>query len=134
MIGQLIDVLIEDGCIMLAKIVDRVSDREIVVKFMNPLKRRYNDLRVYNFSEFSEIIPIESISGYYDTDSASCAGYLSIGDGFIKTCEDEVYVPPPSDEEETDSESDSESDGDSNEDEVQDITCAMEDIDMGDSD
>ena len=129
MIGQLIDVLIEDGCIMLAKIVDKISDREILVKFMNPLKRRYNDLRVYNFSESSEIISVESISGYYDTDSASGAGYLSIGDGFIKTCEDEAYVPSSSDESNT--ESDSESYEDSDEDDVQDITCAIGDIDMG---
>lgn len=131
MIGQLIDVLIEDGCIMLAKIVDRVSDHEIVVKFMNPVKRRYNDLRVYNFSESGEIIPVESISGYYDTDDTSMAGYLSIGDGFIKTCEDEAYVPDEDEDSESGSDSESYGNSDSDEEAVQDITCAIGDIDMG---
>ena len=134
MLDQLIDVLTEDGCVMLAKIIDRVSDTDIVVKFMNPVKCRYHDMRVYNFNEVGEIVPIESIAGYYDTDDVSLAGYLSIGiDGFIRTCEDKTYVPDES-ESESESETDSESDGNSDEDDVQEITCAIEDIDMNDAD
>ena len=134
MLDQLIDVLTEDGCIMLAKITDRVSDHAIAVKFMNRVKKcRYNDMRVYNFSEVSEVVPIESIAGYYDTDDASMAGYLRISnDGFIRTCgEDENYIPPS---DESESETDSESYANSDEDDVQEITCAIGDIDMNEDD
>lgn len=105
-IGTLIDVNTEDG-ILLAKIVDETEDT-YSIKYLSPIKRKYNDLRVYDYEECAEDIEKECVSGFYDTGDETVAGYTPVeGGGFILNEDSDDDYDPTSDEDEDDSDEES---------------------------
>ena len=111
-IGTLIDVNTEDG-VLLAKIVDETEDT-YSIKYLSPIKRKYNDLRVYDYDECTENIEKECVSGFYDTGDEAVAGYTLVeGGGFILNEDSDDDYDPTSDEDEDDSDEESLCDSDS---------------------
>lgn len=107
-IGTLIDVNTEDG-ILLAKIVDETEDT-YSIKYLSPIKRKYNDLRVYDYEECAEDIEKGCVSGFYDTGDEAVAGYTPVeGGGFILNEDSDDDYDPTSDEDEDEDDSDEES-------------------------
>jgi len=97
---MIVDVLMEDETICIACIID--EDREnntFHVKFLDSDKSN----NVYNFNEVTDVIPCESVIGFYDTDYLEDTGlYKKIQNGY-EMIEDSDYEP----ETETDDESES---------------------------
>ena len=115
-IGTLIDVNTEDS-VLLAKVVDETEDT-YRIKYLSPIKRKYNDLRVYDYEECVEEVDKECVSGFYDTDDEAVAGYTRVeGGGFVLNEESDDDYDPTSDEEEEESDEESlcESDSESEE-------------------
>lgn len=114
-VGTLIDVNTEDG-VLLAKVVDETEDT-YRIKYLSPIKKRYNDQRIYDYDECTEDIEKECVSGFYDTDDETAAGYLQVeGGGFVlDEHSDDEYDPTSDEESESDEESLCESDSDSEE-------------------
>ena len=112
-IGTLIDVNTEDS-VLLAKVVDETEDT-YRIKYLSPIKRKYNDLRVYDYEECVEEVDKECVSGFYDTDDEAVAGYTQIeGGGFVLNEESDDDYDPTSDEEEDESDEESLCDSEEN--------------------
>ena len=114
-IGTLIDVNTEDG-VLLAKVVDETEDT-YSIKYLSPIKKKFNDHRVYDYDECVEEIEKECVSGFYDTGDEYVAGYLKIdGVGFVYEEQyDDDYEPTSESESESDYESLCNSDSDTEE-------------------
>ena len=99
---MIVDVRCEDDTIQIARIVDEHSD-SYSITFLEP--KRHG---VYTFSSETEIVPKESISGFYDTDTLEGTDlYIKVQGGYIlmDDSEDEDFVCPESEDSESDSES-----------------------------
>lgn len=105
---MLVDILLEDDIIMLAKVVEECG-KQIKVKYFVPTNKKYEDQQVYNYDDTIEEVDIECVNGYYEKDSdETAAGFVYIqGVGFIRSDDQSEYDP----QSETDSSSD-ESDSD----------------------
>ena len=94
---SLVDIECEDGAIMLARIL-HTHDEGVMVQFLE--ETRTPD--IFKFNKEKTFIPKESITGYYDTDDLTQAGYTEVGDGKYTTIDSDYE---PSEEDETEEES-----------------------------
>lgn len=86
---QLIDIVLRDNIISLARILEDMGDTLIV----QLLKKNKKD--VYEFAEYPEEIPRESISGYYDTDDLEKTGlYIKTEYGYEEVSESDADYDP----------------------------------------
>lgn len=93
---SLIDVSCEDGSVMLARICEPI-DTGYMVQFLEE-----SSDSVFEFNKNKTMIEKNMISGFYDTDDMTEAGYTEIDSGRY-TLEDSDYEP--SSEEESEDES-----------------------------
>ena len=102
--NQLIDVVLQDNVISLARILEDMGST-LTVQF---LKKNKKD--VYEFAEFPEEIPRESIAGFYDTDDLEKTGlYIKTEYGYEEISEsDSDYEPAETDSSESEDLSDEE--------------------------
>lgn len=97
---MIVDVRCEDDTIQIARIVDEHSD-SYSITFLEPKGHG-----VYDFSSETELIPKESISGFYDTEMLEDTDlYMKVQGGYVlmDDSEDEDYIC--SDEDVSESES-----------------------------
>ena len=118
MIGQLIDVALQNQVISLAKITEFDGDSKYKVKYMSPTSKRWGDRRIYNYEKEEYEIEKENICGFYDTENEEIVGYEKIDDGFVLCESDSEYEP---------SESESDEDEDEYEDEDEESESESED-------
>lgn len=107
MIGELVDVAMENQIIALAKITHEDGDN-FKVKYMSPTSKRWGDRRMYNYEEEEYEITSENICGFYNTENEEIAGYEKVDGGFV-LCEsdsDSDYDIESEPESESESESD----------------------------
>ncbi len=98
----LIDVSMDDGRIMLARIVDSYDEGFYNVKFLNPTR----NMDYFRFDKKVTRIQKECVSGFYESDDVTVAGYAEeIDELYSKIDSDEGSVA-----------SDRDSDTDSNDD------------------
>jgi len=99
MIGQLVDISLENNKVSLAKIIYSDSEK-LKVQYMSPIDKRWKDKRrIYKYEKDEYEIVKENISGYYDTQNEEVIGYKKIeNDGFV-FCEssESEYEPSESD-------------------------------------
>jgi hypothetical protein len=102
--NQLIDVVLEDNVISLARVLEDMGPTLMV----QLLKKNKKD--VYEFVEYPEEIPRESISGFYDTDDLEKTGlFIKTEYGYEEVSEsDSDYEPPETDSSESEDLSDEE--------------------------
>lgn len=75
MIGHIIDVEYEDGTVNIAKIVaDTGTDYHVLIL-------EHTHAHIYKFSDHPEVIPKESVSGFYDTTNLEETGFFTNLDG-----------------------------------------------------
>ena len=87
---MLLDILTEEGD-MLAR---KVSDNPLKVQYLLPTKYTDEGCVVYQWEEEVYEIQETSISGYYDTDDMTAAGFQQVSRGFVMTCDiDDDYDP-----------------------------------------
>jgi hypothetical protein len=99
---MIVDVHCEDDTVQIARIVDEHSD-SYSITFLESKKHG-----VYNFSSETELVPKESISGFYDVDNLEDTDlYMKVQGGYVlmDDSEDEDYVCSDSDVSESESES-----------------------------
>jgi hypothetical protein len=97
---MIVDVNCEDDTIQIARIVDEHSD-SYSITFLEP--KRHG---VYNFSSETELVPKESISGFYDTEMLEDTDlYTKVQGGYVlmDDSEDEDFTCSESDESESES-------------------------------
>ena len=97
---MIVDVHCEDDTIQIARIIHEHAGMH-AVNFLEEKKRG-----VYDFSSVTELIPKESISGFYDVDNLEDTDlYMKIQDGYVlmDDSEDEDYVCTDSDVSESES-------------------------------
>lgn len=102
--NQLIDVVLQDNVISLARVLEDMGPTLMV----QLLKKNKKD--VYEFVEYPEEIPRESISGFYDTDDLEKTGlFIKTEYGYEEVSEsDSDYEPPETDSSESEDLSDEE--------------------------
>jgi hypothetical protein len=107
---MLVDILLEDDVISLAKVVETL-DKTLKVQYFVTTTKKYGDQRVYDYEDTVEEVEKECVNGYYDADEdESAAGFTYIENlGFIRS-EDESDYDPESELESSDDESESELD------------------------
>ena len=111
---MLIDVLGSKGRILLAR-VEGVQADTYLVRYLVPTKDTVSGLPVFRWEKETYHVEHVSVSGFYDTDDLSVAGYTTLEDGTIvkdDDSEDSDYIPSESDETESSEESYVESDAD----------------------
>ena len=99
---MIVDVHCEDDTVQIARIVDEHSD-SYSITFLEPKGHG-----VYDFSSETELIPKESISGFYDTEMLEDTDlYMKVQGGYVlmDDSEDEDFVCPESEDSESESES-----------------------------
>jgi hypothetical protein len=97
---MIVDVQCEDGTIQIARIVHEHSDMYAI----NFLELKISG--VYDFSSETELVPKESISGFYDTDNLENTDlYMKVQGGYtlMDDSEDEDFTYSESDESESES-------------------------------
>ena len=95
--------------------VEKVTAETYTVRYLSPTKKLHQGQVVYRWDEQTENVPHESISGFYETDDITQAGYVVYDNGTIVKDEDssdEDYVPSDEDDD-SDSESCTESESES---------------------
>ena len=96
---MIVDVEFEDGDISIAKILHE-HEQEFEVKFL--LRDAKKDL--YYFDTQSEMIPKDSVSGFYDVDNLEDTElYTKVDDKYYETGDDSDYLPSESDSDVTES-------------------------------
>jgi len=65
---ELVDVVMEDGTVSIARIVEVKGD-DILVSFLSPVRRN-----TFSFEDDIELIPKEAICGFYNTDDLTKTG------------------------------------------------------------
>lgn len=91
----LVDINVQDNGVMLARICYQ-TDSGYMVQFLEESKPG-----IFKFEKTKTEISNEEISGFYDTEDMSQAGYTDIGDGKY-TQDDSDYNPSSEDESEDD--------------------------------
>ena len=97
---MIVDVQCEDDTIQIARIVHEHGDM-YAINFLEPKIQG-----VHNFSSETELIPKESISGFYDTnDLEDTDMYMKVQGGYVlmDDSEDEDFTCSESDESESES-------------------------------
>lgn len=93
--------------------VENVTAEAYTVRYLSPTKKLYQGQVVYRWDEQTENVPHESISGFYETDDITQAGFVVYDNGTIVKDDgsdtDEDYVPSDEDDDDEDSESCTES-------------------------
>ena len=98
---SLIDVNVEGGHTMIARIIEQQKGGYLV-HFLEETRQE----GVFKFDTVNPVfVENETVSGFYDTDDLSVAGYVDLGSGKY-TLDDSEYEPSSSEEED---ESDDES-------------------------
>ena len=102
--NQLIDVVLQDNVISLARVLEDMGPTLTV----QLLKKNKKD--IYEFTEYPEEIPRESISGFYDTDDLEKTGlFIKTEYGYEEVSEsDSDYEPVETDTSESEDLSDEE--------------------------
>jgi hypothetical protein len=102
---MLVDILLEDDVISLAKVVETL-EKTLKIQYFSPTKKKYGDQRVYNYEDTVEEVDKECVNGYYGTDEDErVAGFTYIENiGFVRVDDDSDY-DPESDPESSDDES-----------------------------
>ena len=102
--NQLIDLVLQDNIISLARVLEDMGPTLMV----QLLKKNKKD--VYEFAEYPEEIPRESISGFYDTDDLEKTGlFIKTEYGYEEVSEsDSDYEPAETDTSESEDLSDEE--------------------------
>lgn len=102
--NQLIDIVLQDNVISLARVLEDMGPTLMV----QLLKKNKKD--VYEFAEYPEEIPRESISGFYDTDDLEKTGlFIKTEYGYEEVSEsDSDYEPAETDTSESEDLSDEE--------------------------
>lgn len=96
---MIVDVQFEDGDVSIAKILSE-NENEFEVKFL--LRDAKKDL--YYFDTQSEMIPKDSVSGFYDVDNLEDTElYTQVDDKYYETGDDSDYSPSESESDVTDS-------------------------------
>jgi len=91
---SLVDVSMEGGEIMLARIVDTLEDG-YNVQFLTPTRNE----DYFRFDKKSSYIEKECVSGYYETDDVTVAGYAEeVGGLYSRVDEDEDEYSDDEDE------------------------------------
>jgi hypothetical protein len=105
---SLIDVNVEGGHTMIARIIEKQKGGYLV----HFLEETHQE-GVFKFDTVNPVfVENETVSGFYDTDDLSVAGYVDLGSGKY-TLDDSEYEPSSSEEdEESDDESLVDEDGD----------------------
>ena len=105
---MLVDILLEDDVISLARVVETLEKTLKVQYFVRTKKKYADDQRVYDYEDTIEEVDKECVNGYYDTDDDErAAGFTYIENvGFIKTEDESDYDPASEPESSDDSESD----------------------------
>lgn len=99
--NQLIDVVLTDNVVSLARVID---DSGATLKVQLLEKNRDG---VHVFSESVEEIPRESVSGYYDTDDLEKTGmFVKTRVGYEEVSESDSDYEPTDEEEDDDDEDD----------------------------
>lgn len=88
----LIDVNVEDGGIMLARILCE-KEEGYLVQYLEETSRS----GIYKFNKQKTLIPTEAVAGFYDTEDMAQAGYTECGDGRY-TQDDPDYDPESEDD------------------------------------
>ncbi|MDA9846987.1 hypothetical protein N9C10_03575 [Flavobacteriaceae bacterium] len=113
MIGELVDVAMENQVVALAKITGKDDENNFKVKYMSATKKRWGDRRLYNYEKEEYEITEDNICGYYNTSNEEIAGYEKVdgAPGFV------ICEPDSDSEYESESEPESEdfSESDDNE-------------------
>lgn len=93
MIGQIIDVDFEDGSTNIARIIkDEGSNYHVLV-----LENAFGG--IYKFSDNPEVIPKESVAGFYDTIDLEQTGLFTDLDGtYFESCDQSDYEYDTDDE------------------------------------
>lgn len=94
---SLVDVSCDDGSVMLARIL-HPSDEGFMVQFLEETTTP----NFFKFNKEKTFIDKESITGYYDTDDLTQAGYSDAGEGKYTTADSDYE---PSEEEDSEEES-----------------------------
>ena len=82
--NELVDVLLEDGEICLARVVEDKGDT-VRVSFLCPVKRN-----TFSFEDDIEDVPRDAIQGFYDTDDMSKTGmYKTIKEGVYEKIDED---------------------------------------------
>ena len=104
---MIVDVHCEDDTIQIARIVHEHSGM-YAINFLEPKRQG-----IYDFSNETELVPKESISGFYDTDSLEDTDlYMKVQGGYVlrDDSDDEDFICSESDESESESLVDEEDD------------------------
>jgi len=97
---MIVDVQCEDDTIQIARIVHEHGDM-YAINFLEPKRQG-----VHNFSSETELVPKESISGFYDTNNLEDTDmYMKVQGGYVlmDDSEDEDFTCSESDESESES-------------------------------
>ena len=113
---MLVDILLEDEVISLAKVVETL-ETTLKIRYFSLTKQKYGDRRVYNYEDIVEDVDKECVNGYYDAnEDESTAGFTYVENvGFVRTEDESDYEP----ETETESSDDSDSESDIDEEELE---------------
>lgn len=86
---MIVDIQFEDGDVSIAKILSETEDNYEVCFLLKDL---HKDL--YYFDTQSEIVPRESVSGFYDVSNLEDTGlYTQVDDKYYETGDDSDYSP-----------------------------------------
>ena len=116
---MIVDILLEDDVIMLAKVVETLEN-SFKVKYFVQTKKIYGDQKIYDYEDIVNEVDKECVSGYYDeNEDESAAGFTHIkGVGFVRNEDDSEYEP---DEESEDDEDEDEDEDEESEDEDEEL-------------
>jgi len=90
---MIVDIQFEDGGVSIAKILSEIEDNYEVCFLLKDLDR---DL--YYFDTQSEMVPKESVSGFYDVNNLEdTALYTRVDDKYYETGDDSDYSPGDTD-------------------------------------
>lgn len=90
---MIVDIQFEDGGVSIAKILSEIEDNYEVCFLLKDLDR---DL--YYFDTQSEMVPKESVSGFYDVNNLEDTGlYTQVDDKYYETGDDSDYSPSDTD-------------------------------------
>ena len=101
---MIVDVTCEDDTIQIARIIHEHSDM-YAINFLELKKPG-----VYDFSKDTELVPKDSVSGFYDVNNLEDTGlYYKSGNGYelVDDSEDEDYTCSDSEESESDEDDES---------------------------
>lgn len=97
---MLVDILFDDDSVMLARVNEETPNGSLLVQFFVPIRKKYNDMQMYNYEETVTEVGKESVCGRYETSDEQAAGYTRVSsEGFVKEDLDDSEYEPESESE-----------------------------------